>query len=337
VTGTDAQTDFITCTISGGGAGLHSGTYLNGHKKITLSSFTALPNSQANALDNITFSVNVNGLSYTDPEGSISFKANGAEIASAPITREGVVAAGTAGISKSDLPGGSYSFTAEYAQDSVDSYYTADVLQITGYTVNKLNQALVLSGIPDTITYGDAAFDIVVSGAGGTGLLSFNVTSGDAVSVSGSGTVTISKAGTTEITVTKAGDDYYNGDSVMVPIVVNKATPPAVTFPTASLTYGQSLGEAVLTGASGDGSFAWQDATTVPPVQNSGYPMVFTPADSVNYDYSGVVLQQTITTTVEKKDLTVKAADKTKVYGESDPLFTESYTGFVNGEDVSRR
>ena len=286
-TGTDAQTDFITCTISGGGAGLHSGTYLNGHKKITLSSFTVLPNSQANALDNITFSVNVNGLSYTDPQGSISFKANGAEIANAPITREGVVAAGTAGISKSDVPGGSYTFTAEYVQDSVDSYYTADVLQITGYTVNKLNQALLLSGIPDTVTYGDAAFDINVSSES-TGELSFSVTSGNAVTVNESGTVTVQGAGTVEITVTKAGDDYYNGASATVSIVVNKAIPEAVIFPAASLTYGQSLGEAVLTGAAGDGSFVWEDAAAVPPVQNAGYQMVFTPADSVNFDYSGV-------------------------------------------------
>jgi hypothetical protein len=82
---------------------------------------------------------------------------------------------------------------------------------------------------------------------------------------------------------------------------------PVVTWPTASsLDYGQALSASSLTGGSdtGGGTFAWQVDTIVPTVVNSGYPVVLTPADPVNYDYSGIALAHATSVTVAKRQLT---------------------------------
>ncbi|PYX63042.1 MAG: filamentous hemagglutinin, partial [Acidobacteria bacterium] len=61
------------------------------------------------------------------------------------------------------------------------------------------------------------------------------------------------------------------------------------------------------------------------------YPIEVTGVTSSNYD----ITFQEGTLTVTPYALTVKADDKQKVYGQSDPAFTVSYTGFVNGQTES--
>jgi len=74
-------------------------------------------------------------------------------------------------------------------------------------------------------------------------------------------------------------------------LTVNKAT-PVIAFPIAApIIYEKSLSQSTLTGGSSTppGSFDWQDGAVIPPVNNSGYPVEFTPedpADTENYDYS---------------------------------------------------
>jgi hypothetical protein len=84
-------------------------------------------------------------------------------------------------------------------------------------------QALTISGIPDTITCGDAPFTLSSSGGSGSGAFSYAVTSGSAVSVDSNGTVTILGPGTAVLTVTKAADDYYNSITKTVEIAVEEA------------------------------------------------------------------------------------------------------------------
>jgi hypothetical protein len=122
----------------------------------------------------------------------------------------------------------------------------------------------------------------------------------------------------------KAGIDYANGSNtgfIELPVTVNKATPTGITFPTASgITYNPSttLSQIALTGGTGDGTFAWQNGTTVPTVTNSSYNVAFTPTDTENYDYTGITLIQSVALTVAKANPTYTAptgltatADKT--------------------------
>lgn len=61
------------------------------------------------------------------------------------------------------------------------------------------------------------------------------------------------------------------------------------------------------------------------------YPISVNGASSSNYDF----IYQQGSLTVAKADLTVKAEDKQKTYGQTNPALTISYAGFVNGDDAS--
>ena len=302
--GTNANDNFVTGTIGGDGAGFLAGTYLNSQKLLTCSSVTASPSSGANAFDNVTLTASVTGLFIPEPQGQITFFDNGSKIGQASLTRK---AAGSADATADFIwssRGGSHTLTAQYVQhETADSYYMTNDGELGGYLVAKIEQAsLSISGIPDTVTYGDASFMLSVNGGSGTGTgLGYSVTSGDAVSVNISGVVTVEKAGQSTITITKAGDDNYLPVSADVTITVNKAIPPTVVFPSAStITYEQQLSDSTLTGGSGDGTFAWENSITVPPVINTGYNVIFTPNDTDNYDYTGFVLTKNVSITVNK-------------------------------------
>ncbi|GBU28183.1 hypothetical protein R84B8_01741 [Treponema sp. R8-4-B8] len=86
------------------------------------------------------------------------------------------------------------------------------------------------------------------------------------------------------VTVSIGGHHVNTAD-----LTVNKAT-PAISFPTAeAITYGDKLSQSELKGGSTlYGYFAWQDGATVPPVNNIGYLVDFTPYDASNYDYTSI-------------------------------------------------
>jgi len=301
--GTNANASISTGTVGGSGAGLLAGTYLDSQKLLSISSFTASPESEVKAYQNVTLTANVTGLSYTEPQGQIVFFDGGTEIGRSSLTRVSEKSENATSEIVWLSRGGTHAFTAQYIQnETADSYYTTGVGQIADYTVARTEQAMLfVSGIPGTVTYGDHPFSLSVIGGSGTGGLSYEVTSGGAVSISPSGSVTVLKAGTAEITVTRAGDADYLPVSAVVPITVNKAVPPPVIFPSAgAIIYEQKLSDSPLTGGSGNGSFAWEDSDIVPLVQNSGYTVVFTPADTDNYDYTGITLSQTVNITVNK-------------------------------------
>lgn len=133
--------------------------------------------------------------------------------------------------------------------------------------------------------------------------------------------VTVAEGGS----ITLTGQRNYTGTKT-VNFAILKATPPAITFPTAgAVTYdpGRTLTDITLVGGSGDGTFAWQDSTTVPTSNNSGYTVVFTPSDADNYDYTGVTLTETVALTVNKAEQVLTGLpDLVKVYGGDDFTIT---------------
>ena len=61
------------------------------------------------------------------------------------------------------------------------------------------------------------------------------------------------------------------------------------------------------------------------------YPIEIGGADAKNYTFS----YENGTLTVNKRQLTVSAKSYTRAYGEENPAFEVSYTGFVNNENES--
>ncbi|MDO5431200.1 hypothetical protein [Eubacterium sp.] len=119
-----------------------------------------------------------------------------------------------------------------------------------------------------------------------------------------------------------------------------KQATPVVTWPTASLTYGQTLSQARLTGGSAKGvddadlpgSFVWEKTDTNPAVADSGitsYTLNFNPTDSTNYSSA----QKTdMTVSVNKANGTASVTMASWEYGQtpSDPVPVSATNGTEN-------
>ncbi len=111
-------------------------------------------------------------------------------------------------------------------------------------------------------------------------------------------------------------DGNYMPFNVMIDVTVAKAKPYIETVPTAEITYGDSLGESVLTGGKavyGDGkgnvssltggdaevtgTFAWSTPDVKPAVSDSNtteYEVIFTPTDTGNYETVTMQMKLTV-------------------------------------------
>lgn len=111
------------------------------------------------------------------------------------------------------------------------------------------------------------------------------------------------------------------------------------TLPTsATVTYGQTLADAVLEGASGDGTFTfWKDTENVTDTKPDfvgphEYTIVYTPKDAAVEHGGGVK----IIVTVLPKPITLTVSDANKTYGESAPQYTydqEALESQLEGND----
>jgi hypothetical protein len=91
--------------------------------------------------------------------------------------------------------------------------------------------------------------------------------------------------------------------------------------------------EAAITYASSNSSVATIDATGLVHITGAGTTIIIaSQAASTNYNAAANALQ---TLTVNQAFLTITADNKIRNQGDTNPLFTVSYSGFVNGESVS--
>src|SRR6202044_3206668 len=117
-------------------------------------------------------------------------------------------------------------------------------------------------------------------------------------------------------------------------LTITQATASAytITWPSQSIVYGTAIGgTGIKATASIAGSFTYSPAAgTVLPV--SATPVVVTatspPADTIDYAGQSATASITVTPAV----LTVAAANATRPYGAADPIFTDTITGYVNGD-----
>ena len=135
------------------------------------------------------------------------------------------------------------------------------------------------------------------------------------------------------VTFTPTDTTNYNTVAGSVSVTTIKAT-PVVTWPTAGdITYGETIGDSTLGGGSATvaGSFAFDAPGTEPNAGTASYAMTFTPTDTSNYNDVG----GTVSVKTNKAVVTATADDKGRNYGEPNPAFTITYTGFVNSENSS--
>ncbi|MCL2639118.1 MAG: MBG domain-containing protein, partial [Oscillospiraceae bacterium] len=185
---------------------------------------------------------------------------------------------------------GTYFFFARYKADPDRNYASAASVALE-ISPQKIAQApLTVTGAPATITFGDLAFTLIVSGGSGTGGITFASSDTSVVSVdSMSGFVMIEGAGTATITVTKASDDIYNARSEEVPIVIAQGTLTGTPTAADITTYGGLLSTSAITGAVHSqhsvpiaGAWNWNTPTVIPAYGTTQYTATFTPTSPVN-------------------------------------------------------
>jgi hypothetical protein len=119
-----------------------------------------------------------------------------------------------------------------------------------------------------------------------------------------------------------------NGTFAVLP-----ATPSVTWTNPAAITYGTALSSVQLNAAASvPGSFAYTPANGT--VLNAGantLSVIFTPADTV--DYSSAI--GSVGLAVLPAPLTVTAADASRAYGQTNPVFTGAITGVANGDNIT--
>jgi len=148
---------------------------------------------------------------------------------------------------------------------------------------------------------------------------------------------TTTNVGTVEITVTGGSDSNYTIATAKGILTIGKAT-LIVTAKNTTVEYGDNFSIGFEYGAFKNG----EDASVLDtgayvyiigsaPYNAGTYSIVPDAVDDNNYKPTYV----NGTLTVEKATVTGTADDKTKVFGEANPIFTISYTGFKGADDAA--
>ncbi len=132
--------------------------------------------------------------------------------------------------------------------------------------------------------------------------------------------------------------NHTAGTSEPAAVKVNKATPVINWANPSAIIYGTPLGATQLNatatlgtgGPAVAGGFAYNPAAgTVLNVGNGQTLHVdFTPTDTANYNPTA----KDVTLNVVRATLTIKTVDATKIYGQPNPVFTVTYSGFLNND-----
>ncbi len=226
-------------------------------------------------------------------------------------------------------PVGSYDITVS---GGVSDNYTFTYVKGT-LSVTSSSAQITIPAIGEK-SYGDPAFDLRASSPNTESPITYTVDDPTIARVD-NGVVTILKAGSTTITARQAASANFEEASANVQLTVKKA-PLTVTVAPATRTYGSENPSLVLS-YSGfvlnetDNVLTEKptlscDATTTSPAGT--YDIIVSGGEDENYD----ITCQNGTLTVEKALLTVTADDATRSYGEENPVFTFSYSGFVLDE-----
>jgi len=229
-------------------------------------------------------------------------------------------------------PVGTYPITLSGGSDA--NY--ALTLQNGTLTITKASQTITFAAL-EVKTYGAAAFALTATASSGLPV-AFSSLNTSVATVAGS-TVTIVGAGTATIRAAQAGDGNYaaapNLDRVLT---VNKkmltvsadngnriygAPNPAFT-----LTYtGWADTDLVRTLGT------WPTATCEAVTTSSIGVYAIIPAGGVDRKYSFTYVNGTLTVT--QAPLTATADNKSRPYGQANPVFTITYSGFMNGETAA--
>ena len=138
--------------------------------------------------------------------------------------------------------------------------------------------------------------DTIVLNASAKTTITYEVSDTDVATLEGN-ILSFHRGGTINVTAYAAESELYLADTLVCELIVTPAKPIIYAWPTASdITYGQSLGESILTGgeASTDGIFEWADPNEKFEVGDWAPYVRFTPDDLTSFD----IVEQQVQITV---------------------------------------
>ncbi len=196
-------------------------------------------------------------------------------------------------------------------------------------TINQQSVNIAANDI--VLTYGDPAFTLTASSSVTDRGFTFTISDGTIGSISGN-ILSILNAGTTNITVSQASNDFYSPVSKVISLTVNKAT-PTLDFPEITKNYGDSdFTPNVTTNSSGNKTFIVSDTSIANSLGSSlSIVGIGQTSVSINIDETEnyLSISGSTTMTVNKQAPTIIFNDITKEF--EDPDFNIAATSNSNG------
>ncbi|MBC7400438.1 MAG: gliding motility-associated C-terminal domain-containing protein [Mucilaginibacter sp.] len=188
----------------------------------------------------------------------------------------------------------------------------------------------------DDITFSNSLTIPVGANGNITGVKVFIRLKADAVATSYSGNVTLSSAGASDVAIATGGGTVAKAQLNITANNINKNYGTALTvvtgstdFTSSGLKNGETIGSVTLTygaGGAGNAAPATYPGSITPSAPTGG---TFLISNYTLNPFAGNL-------TVNKAPLTITADDKMRNFGEPDPVFTITYTGFVNNEGTAQ-
>ncbi|MFT3823350.1 MAG: MBG domain-containing protein [Chitinophagaceae bacterium] len=192
------------------------------------------------------------------------------------------------------------------------------------------------ASFPGTVTLSTANFNAGVT-SDAPAPITYSSSNTTVATIDASGLIHIVGVGTTDITAFQAADASYTEATATQTLTVVDKPVPAITFiPFSAKIYGDASFSLSASASSGVSPVFTSNNPSVAQIVNgqvtitgagSAVITAFFPATG---DYSQASAYQTLT--VQKKNLTIVADNKTKIQGQNNPLLTATYIGFVNGD-----
>ena len=179
-----------------------------------------------------------------------------------------------------ELVPGTYTLGVRFVPANLNIYAT--VLDSVEVIVNKAPQTIVWNNNFENVLVSDT----IILNASALTTITYEVSDIDVATLEGT-LLYFHRGGTINVTAYAEESELYLANTLVRELIVTPAEPIIYAWPTASgITYGQLLGESILTGgqASTDGIFEWVDTTETFEVGVFPALVRFTPDDLLSFD-----------------------------------------------------
>ena len=220
------------------------------------------------------------------------------------------------------------------ATQNGNDYYNAATPVTHQLVVSKRMQAITFDELP-IMTFGDAPIELNATANSSRGVLFES--SNDAVATISGNVLTIVGAGKCTIVATCAGDNnYYAATPIERELVINKAKQTISISSIGAKTYGDGPFELeIITSNNQPVTISSSNVSIlsvnekVVTIKGAGMAKITaTQEATANYEKA----QTDIDVVISKAKLTATVSDAERVYGDANPNFEITYSGFVNGE-----